>query len=86
MRTPRKWLERAVANPISMPLPLVFWHLHDYVKEIAAKRGGLKGLINLNITNDEISQILTQADFKGYRFDGALAWIKKTLEIIRNLS
>ncbi len=57
----------------------------DYVREIAKERGGLAGLINLDITKDEIIAILKKSEFKGYRLDGALEWISKTLEIIRNL-
>ena len=59
---------------------------YDYVREIAKERGGLKGLINLDITKDDIADILEKSGFKGYRFDGALEWIVKTLETIRALS
>ena len=56
---------------------------YDYVLEIAKERGGLKGLLQLNITKSEIADILTEAGFKGYRFDGALEWIWQTIEIVR---
>jgi hypothetical protein len=59
---------------------------YDYVREITEERGGLKGLINLDMTKDDIADILEKSGFKGYRFDGALEWIVKTLEIIRALS
>jgi len=55
----------------------------DYVREIAKERGGLKGLINLGITEDTIAGVLEEAGFMGYRFNGALEWIQKTLEMIR---
>ncbi len=53
--------------------------------EIAKERGGLNGLINLDITKDDISDILEESGFKGYRFDGALKWILKTIQIIKEL-
>lgn len=78
---------QAIANPKNHSSSFGFTGTYyNYVKEIAAERGGLKGLINLDITRDEISDILTQADFKGYRFDGALSWIQKTLKIIKKLN
>ena len=42
-------------------------------------------LVNLDITKDDISDILEASRFKGYRFDGALKWILKTIQIIREL-
>jgi excisionase family DNA binding protein len=57
----------------------------DYVQEIARERGGLDGLINLGITESDVSSLLTEAGFTGYRFDGALEWILKTLDMIRAL-
>ena len=57
----------------------------DYVLEIAEERGGLSGLINLDVSKEEISDVLTEAGFKDYRFGGSLEWIIKTLEIIRSL-
>jgi uncharacterized protein Smg (DUF494 family) len=56
------------------------------VCEIAKERGGLKGLVNLDITKDDISDILIEAGFKRYRFDGALKWILKTIQIIQELA
>ncbi|MCL2747363.1 MAG: helix-turn-helix domain-containing protein [Oscillospiraceae bacterium] len=57
----------------------------DTVREIAEERGGLNGLINLDIPKDEIAGILREADFKRYRFDGALEWIIKAMEMINQL-
>jgi len=55
----------------------------DYVQEITTERGGLNGLLNLDISESEVSVILTEAGFVGYRFDGALAWIIKAIEKIK---
>ena len=78
---------QAVADPTGYATSFgysgTYW---DYVQEIAEERGGLKGLINLDVSKDEIADILNEAGFKGYRFDGALEWIMKTIEIIRELS
>ena len=57
----------------------------DYVQEIAKEHGGLDGLINFDILKDEIVEILKEAGFKGYRYDGALEWIMKTIQMIRKL-
>jgi hypothetical protein len=58
---------------------------YDYVKEIAAECGGLGGLIKLAITKDEIANILKKSEFTGYRFDFALEWIIKTIELIQKM-
>ena len=59
---------------------------YDYVCEIADERGGLEGLINLDITKDDILDILEKSGFRGYRLYGALEWILKTLVIIQGLA
>lgn len=41
--------------------------------------------MNLNITEQEIEQILIEANFKGYRLTGAKKWIQKSIEIIKEL-
>ncbi len=75
---------RAVANPINYATSFGYsGTYYDYVQEIAKERGTLNGLICTDITKDEILDILKAANFKGYRFDGALEWIMKTLQIIR---
>ena len=58
----------------------------DYVRDIANERGSLAGLVNLDIIEEEITQILTEAGFKGYRYNGAKEWIMKTLDMICALS
>ena len=57
----------------------------DFTKEIAAEGNDIGSLVNLDITKDEIVDILHIAGFSGYRFDGALAWIMKTIQMIKNL-
>jgi hypothetical protein len=57
----------------------------DYAGEIVRerKREGIGGLINLNISEDEIAAILKEAGFKDYRFDGAFRWIAGALTLLR---
>ena len=57
----------------------------DYVREIAAERGGLDGLINTNVSEADVCAILKEAKFTGYRLDGATRWIMKTLSIVSDL-
>jgi excisionase family DNA binding protein len=57
----------------------------DYVKEIATERADIKALLNLDITRTEVADILKNSGFTGYRFDGALEWIVKTVDMIRAL-
>ena len=78
---------RAVADPANYATSFGYsGTYYDYVKEIAKERGGLAGLINLDITRDEIIEVLNAAKFKDYRFNGALEWISKTLEMVRKLA
>ena len=77
---------QAVVNPINYTTTFGYsGTYYDYVQEVAAEHGSLKGLINLDITKDEVVDILKTAEFKDYRFDGALEWIAKTLGIVREL-
>jgi hypothetical protein len=77
---------QAVVNPINYATTFGYsGTYYDYVQEIATEHGSLKGLINLDITKDEVVDILKTAEFKDYRFDGALEWIVKTLGIVREL-
>ena len=77
---------RAIADPAGYATGFgysgTYW---DYTREIAAERSGLKGLVNPNISKDEIADILIEARFNGYRFDGALEWISKTFRMIKEL-
>jgi hypothetical protein len=77
---------QSVANPVNFATSFGYsGTYYDYVCEIAKVREGLNGLVNLDITEDDISDILKVSGFKGYRFDGALKWILKTIQIIREL-
>jgi hypothetical protein len=58
----------------------------DYVQEIAQERGGLSGLLQLDITRDTVVALLTEAGFTGYRLEGSLEWIVKAIEMIKGLS
>jgi len=57
----------------------------DSVQEITNGGTDVKSLIDLTITEDEISAILKVAGFTGYRLDGALTWIVRTLKMIQAL-
>ena len=56
----------------------------DYVQEILRDGIDVETLIDLSITKNEVIDILTKAEFKGYRFDGALKWVIKAIEMIKN--
>ena len=58
---------------------------YDYLKDIANEGIKLSSLVNLDITEQEIEQILLESNFKGYRLSGAKKWIQKTIDIVRNL-
>jgi len=77
---------QAVSDPINYATAFGYsGTYYDYVKEIAEERGSLKGLMNLDVGKDVVLEILKAAEFTGYRLDGALEWIMKTLEIVRSL-
>jgi hypothetical protein len=78
---------QAVADPANYATGFGYSGTYlDYVREIAKERSGLKGLINADISKDEVAGILNEAGFNGYRFDGALEWIMKTIQIISELA
>lgn len=80
-------VRQAVANPAAYATTFgyagTYW---DYVQEIAEEPGRLGGLINLEITEGDVRDILTEAGFSGYRFDGALKWILRTMDMVRGVS
>jgi hypothetical protein len=41
--------------------------------------------LNFGVAKDEIAALLREAGFTGYRFEGALEWIAKTLGILQSL-
>ena len=55
------------------------------MQEIAKKRGGLDNLLNLNIDTGDVKAILAESGFSGYRLDGALEWILKTMDMVRGI-
>lgn len=57
----------------------------DFVKEIAAEGNDIGSLINLDITENEVIDILRIAGFVGYGFEGALTWIMKTTQMVKDL-
>ena len=77
-------VKKAVANPAAHATSFgysgTYW---DYVQEIA-KEQDVSDLIKLDVSEDEITDILKEAGFKGYRLYGALGWIMKALKMIKN--
>ncbi len=78
-------VEKAALDPIAYATSFgysgTYW---DYVQEIA-KEQDIKSLINLDVSQDDIANILKEADLKGYRFDGALKWVMKTIDILGHI-
>jgi hypothetical protein len=79
-------VQRAVADPVMYATTFgyagTYW---DYVQEIADKRGGLSGLINLNLSEADVKAVLKEAGFTGYRFEGATRWIMKSIAMLADL-
>ena len=79
-------VKRAIAEPEKYATTFgytgTYW---DYVCEIAAERGGLNGLLNLDISEDDVAAVLRESGFTGYRLDGAREWIMKALEMVKGL-
>jgi tRNA(Ile)-lysidine synthase TilS/MesJ len=76
---------QAIENPIQYATSFgysgTYW---DYVQEVA-KEHDIKSLINLDIFEDEVSSILHEAGFQRYRLDGALKWVMKTIQMIKEI-
>jgi hypothetical protein len=79
-------VREAVSDPVKYATTFgyagTYW---DYIKEMVADGVSVGKLLDLSITRDEIAEILKVAGFTGYRFDGALAWIVKAIEMIGEL-
>ena len=58
---------------------------YDYLKDIVGEGIKLSSLVNLDISEQEIEQILMESNFKGYRLSGAKKWIQKTIEIVKKM-
>lgn len=80
-------VKQAIADPVKYATTFgysgTYW---DYVREIANERGGLHGLLDLNLSESDVSAILKESGFVGYRLDGARQWIMKAVEMIKNYS
>ena len=57
----------------------------DYLRDIAAEDCDFSRLICLDVTDDEIEEILLTGQFGGYHLEGAKIWIRKAIEAIKNL-
>ena len=57
----------------------------DYLRDIAAEGCDFSKLICLDITDEEIKEILLTAKFSGYRLEGAKLWIRGAIEAIKKL-
>ena len=55
------------------------------MQEIVKERTNIKTLLNLEISKEEVADILHKAGFVGYRFDGALEWIIKAMEMSQTM-
>ena len=80
-------VQAAVLDPVQYATTFgyagTYW---DYVQEMVRDGIDVGTLIDLSITRGDVANILTQAEFKGYRFDGALEWIVEAVEMIRALN
>jgi len=78
-------VEKAIQNPAEYATTFgysgTYW---DYIQEIS-KEQDIKSFIYLDISEDDVTAILTETGFQGYRFNGALKWIMKTIEMIKDL-
>ena len=76
---------QAVSDPVNYSTSFGYsGTYYDYITEISQDIC-LDNLINLDISKDEIADILKKSGFVGYRFYGALEWIEKTINIIKEL-
>lgn len=58
---------------------------YDYVTELASAGISFSKILNLNISKEEIEQILIDSGFKYYRLNGATAWICKCMEYLKSI-
>ena len=79
-------VQKAVADPAAYATTFgyagTYW---DHIQEIATERRDMKALVNLDISENEIYALLKDAGFMGYRLDGAVQWIRKTIHMIKAL-
>lgn len=57
----------------------------DHLKYIAAEGINLQSLVNLEISDSEISAVLKKSGFRDYRLAGAEKWIRNTIEMVKGI-
>lgn len=57
----------------------------DHIQDIVKQGEHPAQFIDLSITKDEIAGILRNADFKGYRLEGAIQWISGCIGLLKEL-
>ena len=57
----------------------------DHLKEIARNGVDFSKLVNLDISRDEICDVLVKSGFKGYRLEAGTEWIVETLDMLKTL-
>lgn len=58
---------------------------YDILKEIAENGIDFSKLVNLEITEDEIKEVLIDAGFTGYKLKGCIKWIMNAIKIVKDL-
>jgi len=81
----REMVQQAIQDPAKYATGFgyagTYW---DAVQQIAQEQD-ISAFIRLDVSEQEIAEILQESGFTGYRLDGARQWIAKTLEILRTL-
>jgi len=79
-------VQQAVADPIKYATSFgysgTYW---DYVQEIAKSGVDIKRLINIDVSKDEVAEILKQAGFDEYRFEGSVEWVVKAIDMLHSI-
>ena len=58
---------------------------YDHILDISGMGISFNKLLDLDIDEQEIRNILTEAGFSGYRFEGSVRWIRSCIEILEKL-
>ena len=58
---------------------------YDHLKDISSEGIKLSSMVNLEISDKEITSILKKSGFRDYRLKGAQIWIRKSIELIKNM-
>lgn len=56
---------------------------YDYITDIANEGISFKNLVNLDITDDEIEEILVSSGFTSYRLEGSKKWIRNCIDFLK---